>query len=222
MFIARVSYGRTVREFVVNVLLAPTLVTFLWVTVFGNTAINIEMFGAGDIAKAVQENIPVSLFVLLEHFPLSWLTSILAVLSIIMFFVTSSDSGSMVIDIITAGGDPDPPVPQRLFWAILEGVVAAVLLIGGGLVALQTAAIATGLPFALVLLVMVFSLRRGLSEYKQAKGFSLPRYEHGKRLKTRAHDAVPRTRGSRELWIPKKPRHRAGPDGKKHREEERG
>ncbi|MFW5932277.1 MAG: BCCT family transporter [Desulfohalobiaceae bacterium] len=204
MFIARVSYGRTIKEFVLGVLFVPTLITFLWVTVFGNTAINIEMFGAGGIAKAVQENIPVSLFVLLESFPLDMITSLLAMAVIIFFFVTSSDSGSMVIDMITSGGNPDPPVLQRLFWAILEGVVAAVLLVGGGLAALQTGAITTGLPFALVLLIMGFSLRRGLVDYKGQQGFQLPPYEHGLRLKTRAVAPAGATFGRRHLWLKKK------------------
>ena len=165
MFIARVSYGRTIREYLMGVLLVPVLVTFLWMTVFGDSAIYIERFGAGGLAKAVQENIPVSLFVFLENFPLSGLTSILGILVIISFFVTSSDSGSMVIDIITAGGNPDPPVPQRLFWAILEGLVAAILLLGGGLVALQTAAITTGLPLAVIMIFMCWSVQRGLRQY---------------------------------------------------------
>ncbi|MFP4214051.1 MAG: BCCT family transporter [Desulfohalobiaceae bacterium] len=204
MFIARVSYGRTIKEFVLGVLFVPTLITFLWVTVFGNTAINIEMFGAGGIAKAVQENIPVSLFVLLESFPLDMITSLLAMAVIIFFFVTSSDSGSMVIDMITSGGNPDPPVLQRLFWALLEGVVAAVLLVGGGLAALQTGAITTGLPFALVLLIMGFSLRRGLADYKGQQGFQLPPYEHGLRLKTRAVAPAGATFGRRHLWLKKK------------------
>ncbi len=207
MFIARVSYGRTIKQFIAGVLFLPTAVTFLWITAFGNSAIHIEMFGAGDIAQAVQENIPVSLFVLLEHFPLGVVTSTFAVASIIMFFVTSSDSGSMVIDIITAGGNPDPPVPQRLFWAILEGVVAAALLLGGGLVALQTAAIATGLPFAMVLLFMCFSLWKGLMDYTEvARGFWLPPYKHGTRLKTQMHAPLPLTAGSKTLWVrPKRP-----------------
>ncbi|MFO7983249.1 MAG: BCCT family transporter [Desulfuromonadales bacterium] len=173
MFIARVSYGRRISEFIKGVLFVPTLVTFIWVTVFGNSAIHIEMFGAGGIAKAVQENIPVSLFVLLENYPLGALTSIVAVVVIVTFFVTSSDSGSLVIDIITSGGNPDPPVMQRLFWAILEGVVAAVLLLGGGLVALQTAAITTGLPFSVVLLGMCYALHKGLAEYKEGQSFEI-------------------------------------------------
>ncbi|MFW6054820.1 MAG: BCCT family transporter [Thermodesulfobacteriota bacterium] len=171
MFIARVSYGRKIREYLLGVLLVPVAVTFVWMTVFGNSAIYIELFGDGGLAKAVQENIPVSLFVFLENFPLSLLTSILAIIVVITFFVTSSDSGSMVIDIITAGGNPDPPRPQRLFWAITEGLVAAVLLMGGGLVALQTAAITTGLPFALVVLMMCWSVTRGLRNYVEKYGF---------------------------------------------------
>lgn len=165
MFIARVSYGRTVREYLMGVLLVPTFVTFVWLTVFGDSALYIEMFGKGGLAKAVQENIPVSLFVFLESFPLAGVTSLLGIIVVISFFVTSSDSGSMVIDIITAGGNPDPPKPQRLFWAILEGVVAAALLVGGGLVALQTAAITTGLPFAIVVLLMCWALYRGFTNY---------------------------------------------------------
>lgn len=165
MFIARVSYGRTIREFLLGVLLVPVAVTIVWMTVFGNTAIYIEHFGAGGIAAAVQENIPVSLFIFLENFPLQTLTSILAVIVIGTFFVTSSDSGSMVIDIITAGGNPNPPKPQRVFWAVSEGVVAAVLLVGGGLVALQTAAIITGLPFAIIIFIMCWSLFRGLKQH---------------------------------------------------------
>jgi choline/glycine/proline betaine transport protein len=166
MFIARVSFGRTIREFVMGVLFVPTLVTFFWLTVFGDSAIYIEMFGKGGLAKAVQENIPVSLFIFLENFPIATVTCILGVVVVISFFVTSSDSGSMVIDIITAGGNPDPPKPQRLFWAIMEGVVAAALLVGGGLVALQTAAITTGLPFSIVILMMCWALFRGLATYR--------------------------------------------------------
>ncbi|MGA9534880.1 MAG: BCCT family transporter, partial [Desulfobacterales bacterium] len=171
MFIARVSYGRTLREYLLCVLVVPTLVTFAWMTVFGNSAIYIERFMGGGMAKAVQENIPVSLFIFLESFPLSMVTSILAMVVVIFFFVTSSDSGSMVIDIITAGGNPDPPKPQRLFWAILEGAVAAVLLLGGGMVALQTAAICTGLPFAVVMFLMCFAVIKGLVEYAKKHGY---------------------------------------------------
>ena len=174
MFIARISRGRTIREFVAGVLLVPTLFTFLWLSVFGDSAMYIELFAGGHLTEAVQDSLPRSLFVFLEQLPgaagygamptlIITLVSLVACLVIITFFVTSSDSGSLVIDMITAGGNPNPPVVQRIFWAVTEGVVAAALLVDGGLIALQTAAIATGLPFALVLLTMMFSIHRGLS-----------------------------------------------------------
>lgn len=200
MFIARVSYGRTIGEFIKGVLLVPTFVTFIWITVFGNSAINIEMFGAGDIARAVQENVPISLFKLLEHYPLQSVTSLLAVLVVITFFVTSSDSGSLVIDIITAGGNQEPPVIQRIFWAVLEGVVAAVLLFGGGLVALQTAAITTGLPFAVILLGMCLSLHKGLVEYIEGQSFELSiKGVKTRKLRPKPTAKLP-TYGRRRFW----------------------
>jgi choline/glycine/proline betaine transport protein len=199
MFIARVSHGRTIREFILGVMLVPTFITFLWITIFGNTALFIEMFGSGGIAKAVQENIPVSLFVLLEKFPLGVITSSLSIIVIITFFVTSSDSGSMVIDIITSGGNPNPPVVSRLFWAILEGLVAGSLLVGGGLVALQTATITTGLPFAIVILGMCVSLYRGLSEYAGPTEFVLGERE-SREYKVRTRPPLQKTFGRRRLW----------------------
>lgn len=162
MFIARISRGRTVREFVLGVLIVPSLLTFLWLSTFGGSAIFLELGGSDTISTAVSENVATALYVLLEQFPLSFVTSLVAVLLVTSFFVTSSDSGSLVIDSITAGGKLNAPVGQRIFWAFTEGGVAAVLLIGGGLGALQTAAIITGLPFALVLIVMCYSLYRGL------------------------------------------------------------
>jgi len=217
MFIARVSYGRTVREFIKGVLLVPALVTFLWVTVFGDAALNIEMFGDGGIAKAVQENIPVSLFVLLEHFPFSGVTSLLAVVVVVTFFVTSSDSGSLVIDIITAGGNTEPPKIQRIFWAVTEGAVAAALLLGGGLVALQTAAISTGLPFAIILLGMCWALHRGLSQYQTGQGFELSLDDYkGPEFRTHATRKMP-TFGRRQIWLQKPgggtPRRRPATEG---------
>jgi choline/glycine/proline betaine transport protein len=199
MFIARVSVGRTIRQFILGVLLVPTFITFLWITIFGNTALYIEMFGGGGISKAVQENIPVSLFVLLENFPLGLVTSSLSILVIITFFVTSSDSGSMVIDIITSGGNPNPPVISRLFWAIMEGAVAAALLLGGGLVALQTATIMTGLPFAAVVLGMCFALYKGLAEYAAPKEFRIGEGET-REYRIKAASPQAKTFGRRRLW----------------------
>ena len=162
IFVARISRGRTVREFLGSVLIVPTLLTFVWLTVFGNTALFEEVLGSGGIVEAVNENVATALFVLLDKFPLSTLTCSLAVIVIAGFFVTSSDSASLVVDIITAGGNLDPPVIQRVFWASMEGVVAAVLLHGGGLQALQTAVMITGLPFSIVLLALGYSLLKGL------------------------------------------------------------
>ncbi|MFP4367287.1 MAG: BCCT family transporter [Bacteroidales bacterium] len=167
MFIARISRGRTIREFILGVIIVPTLITFLWLSSFGGSALYIELNGIADLATAVQSNVATSLFVLLEQFPLGVATSIVGIVLVISFFVTSSDSGSLVIDSLTAGGKLDAPVPQRVFWALTEGAVAAVLLIGGGLGALQTAAIITGLPFALILLIMTVSLVKGLGEEKR-------------------------------------------------------
>ena len=163
MFIARISRGRTIREFVVGVMLVPTLVTFMWLTVFGNTGIQTILNGGGvALQEAVQNNIPTALFALLNGFPLSAVSSGIATFVVITFFVTSSDSGSLVIDIITSGGNQNPPVAQRIFWAVMEGAVASVLLLAGGLGALQTAAITTALPFTIVLLVICYGLWKGL------------------------------------------------------------
>jgi len=164
MFIARVSRGRTVREFICGVLVVPVLLTFAWFSIFGGAAIYAELFADADIAGAITQNVPTALFHLLDRFPLASVTSLIGILLVFVFFITSSDSGSLVIDIITAGGDLNPPVAQRIFWAFAEGLVAAILLAGGGLLALQTATIATGLPFALVLVLIASGLLRAFRE----------------------------------------------------------
>ncbi|MFP4446548.1 MAG: BCCT family transporter [Desulfosudaceae bacterium] len=164
MFIARISKGRTVREFILGVMIFPTLISFVWMSAFGGSALWLQITGAADIAAAVSQDVSTALFVMLESFPFTGVTSMIGVLLVTIFFVTSSDSGSLVVDHLTSGGKLDSPVPQRIFWGIMEGVCAAALLMGGGLVALQSASIATGLPFTIVLLVMCFSLYRGLKE----------------------------------------------------------
>jgi choline/glycine/proline betaine transport protein len=164
MFIARVSKGRTIREFFIGVMLVPSLLTFLWMTVFGGSGIYLELNDIAVISKPVQDNIATALFVMLEEYPFSTFTSIIGIILVTSFFVTSSDSGSLVIDNITAGGKLDAPVGQRIFWAITEGAVAATLLLGGGLKALQTASIVSGLPFLFILLIMCVSLYKGLDE----------------------------------------------------------
>lgn len=164
MFIARVSRGRTVREFILGVLMVPSMLIFFWMTVFGGTAIFLESNGIGQIATAVNADLSTALFVMLEEFPLSSVTSFIGILLVTIFFVTSSDSGSLVIDSITSGGKLDAPVGQRVFWALTEGAVAAALLFAGGLKALQSVVISAGLPFAIVILLVIFSLRKALKE----------------------------------------------------------
>jgi choline/glycine/proline betaine transport protein len=163
MFIARVSRGRTIREFIVGVLFVPVGFTFIWLTVFGNTAIALDLGPAGGaIAAAVADNVPIALFTFLEQFPLAAVSSVVATLLVVTFFVTSSDSGSLVIDIITSGGVGDTPVWQRTFWALTEGAVAAALLTAGGLQALQTASITAALPFTFIMLFVCYGLLRSL------------------------------------------------------------
>jgi BCCT family betaine/carnitine transporter len=164
MFIARVSKGRTVREFVTAVLLIPTAVTIVWMTTFGGGGLDQVQAGVGQLANGISDA-SLALFQMLENLPLSTLTSMLAIVLVLVFFITSSDSGSLVIDSITAGGKLDAPVPQRVFWAVMEGLIAGALLFGGGddaLGAVQAAAITVGLPFTLVLLAMCVALYLGL------------------------------------------------------------
>jgi BCCT family betaine/carnitine transporter len=164
MFIARVSRGRTVREFLTAVLLVPALVTAVWMGTFGGTAIDQAVSGVGELANGVGD-VSLAMFQMFENLPLSMLMSSVAVVLVLVFFITSADSGSLVIDSITSGGKTDAPMVQRLFWASLVGIIAAVLLVGGGseaLTALQAAAITTGLPFTLVLMLMCLSLYKGL------------------------------------------------------------
>ncbi|WP_370046645.1 MULTISPECIES: BCCT family transporter [Salipiger] len=162
MFIARVSRGRTVREFIVCVLLIPSLVCVLWMSVFGGNSIQ-QVLNDGYTA-AQDADLPVKLFKMLDVMPLASITSLIGIVLVIVFFVTSSDSGSLVIDTITAGGKVDAPVPQRVFWCVFEGAVAIVLLLSaGGLSSLQSMVISTGLPFTIVLLIMCWAIWRGLT-----------------------------------------------------------
>jgi betaine/carnitine transporter, BCCT family len=167
MFIARVSRGRTVREFMVCVLLIPSLVCALWMSVFGGAAIHqLTEAGLTGVADAATE---LRLFVMLAELPLAAITSFVAIILVIVFFVTSSDSGSLVIDTITSGGKTDGPLPQRIFWCVFEGLVAIALLLGGGLAALQAMAVATGFPFTMLLLGMCVAIVLGLmAERRQA------------------------------------------------------
>ena len=171
MFIARISKGRTVREFLIAVLLIPTIVTAIWMSTFGLTALDQVINNIGVLTNGIGDK-SLAMFQMLENLPFSSKTSLLAIFLVIIFFLTSSDSGSLVIDSITAGGKLDAPVTQRIFWASIEGLVAIALLYAGGteaLNALQAGSITTALPFTIVLLVMCYSLYIGLrAELKKA------------------------------------------------------
>ncbi|ENO15984.2 BCCT family transporter [Marinobacter nanhaiticus D15-8W] len=175
MFIARVSRGRTVREFVLCVLLIPSLFIFIWMGVFGGIAL--DQLYADPESSLVKDYVidnyrpELSVFGMLNELPLADVTSVLAIILALIFFVTSSDSGSLVIDTITAGGKVDAPRPQRMFWATVEGLVAIVLLIGGGLSALQAGVTATAIPFSIVMLVMCYTITKALKgELRRIRG----------------------------------------------------
>ena len=164
MFIARISKGRTVREFIIAVLLAPTLVSSIWMSVFGGIALDQVMHGTGALATGISDP-SLALFHMLENLPFTIIASLVAVVLVLTFFITSADSGSLVLDIITAGGRLDSPRYQRAIWAVLLGLIAAALLIGGGgdaLSALQAGTITMAVPFTLVLLLACLCLVLGL------------------------------------------------------------
>ncbi|MDN3452886.1 MULTISPECIES: BCCT family transporter [unclassified Psychrobacter] len=181
IFIARISRGRTIREFTLGVLLIPMLILFFWFTTFGGVAVHMELASvvsgiSPGLVEAVQADTGSAIFKLVEYYPFAKPITLMIVVMIMLWFVTSSDSASFVIDMLTAGGDTNPPKIQRLFWATTEGVIAAILLAAGGLSALQAAAIVAGLPFALVIFVMMYALLRGLSRdrlilYRAQQGF---------------------------------------------------
>ena len=166
MFIARISRGRTVREFITCVILIPSLVSVFWMAVFGGTAIDQVLTQGAE--SGVYENVianynaSLAMFAMLGELPLTGILSTLAIVLVLVFFITSSDSGSLVIDTITAGGKTAAPTAQRVFWATTEGVVAIVLLIGGGLEALQAMVNATGIFFTVLLLFLCYALFQGL------------------------------------------------------------
>ncbi|TDT44188.1 BCCT family betaine/carnitine transporter [Halospina denitrificans] len=160
MFIARVSRGRTVREFLVAVLLIPSAVSVLWMTAMGGTAL--ELYLGQGVESIKDSALELQLFMMLEQLPLAAITSFIGITLVLVFFITSSDSGSLVIDTITAGGKVDAPRSQRVFWAIIEGAIAIALLLGGGLEALQAMAVSFGLPFTVILLAGCYSIVKGL------------------------------------------------------------
>lgn len=168
VFIARISRGRTVREFIAGVLLVPSLVGFFWFSVMGGSGLYHQLFGPGDLVENGEVNADKALFGVLADLPLSQMFSVFAIILIAIFFITSSDSGSLVVDMLASGGHPNPPIWSRIVWSALEGTIAIALLLAGGLGSLQAAALATALPFSVVLLMMCVATLRGL-RYESAK-----------------------------------------------------
>ena len=173
-FIARISKGRTIREFISAVLIIPAILSFIWIAVFGGTAIFLDSSANGALYEVVTNQLPVALFEMISLLDIPFLQniiqlvlSIIGTLLIMIFFITSSDSGSLVVNNMTSGGKENTPTRQRVFWAVMEGLLAATLLLIGGeqaLNALQTAVIATGLPFALILIIMTVVLFKSLKD----------------------------------------------------------
>ncbi|WNC72436.1 BCCT family transporter [Thalassotalea psychrophila] len=167
MFIARISRGRTIRELTIAALFVPTMVVMLWFTVFGNTALFQAQQNIGELSNGIS-SVSLAMFQMLENLPFNIISSGVGILLLLIFFITSSDSGALVLDTITAGGKLETPIPQRIFWALLQGLIACALLYGGGamaLNALQAATITAALPFTAILLIMCLSLYKGLREY---------------------------------------------------------
>lgn len=163
-FIARISRGRTIREFILGVLFLPALVTFLWFSAFGGTTMLGLMEGDFSVANAVDDNISTALYVFFEKFPLAIVLKVLGMILICSFIITSADSGALVVDGITSGGNKKTPAIQRIIWVSLSGIIAATLLTGGGLGTLQAAVTISGLPFTILLLMMCASLYMGIKE----------------------------------------------------------
>lgn len=161
-FIARISKGRTLRQFVMGAMLVPVAVSFIWFSVFGGAALHVEIYGDGGIASAVEQAAEAGFFTALLQYPLSQLLILIATFSVIIFFITSSDSGTYVNGMLTAGGDPNPPVALRVVWGATEGAIAAILLFTGGLAALQTASIVAGFPFMVIMFFMAYSLFKAI------------------------------------------------------------
>ncbi|WP_166980540.1 BCCT family transporter [Microbacterium fandaimingii] len=163
VFIARISRGRTVRQFIAGVLLVPTIVGMLWFSVLGGSGLFRQFYGAGDLVTDGAVSAEGSLFQVLEGLPLGNILSVIAILLVAIFFITSSDSGSLVVDMLASGGHPNPPTWSRVLWAVLEGAVAIALLIAGGLESLQAGSLITALPFSIILVIMCIATVRGLT-----------------------------------------------------------
>jgi len=169
IFTARISRGRTIRQYILWVLLIPSLATFLWLSVFGGAGLDMIINGNVNLFEPIKKEVSISLHLLLEQYPLASITSVLATLLITIYFITSSDSGSLVDDMVTSGGHPNPPVAQRIFWACSEGAVAAILLLAGGLEAIRSASLASGLPLSMILIAAALGIFKALKNEKIKK-----------------------------------------------------
>ena len=190
-FIARVSRGRTIRNFIVGVMLVPVAVSLVWFSVFGGSALYVEHFGAGGIGDAVSADSALGFFALLQGFPASTLLIFVAMISVAIFFTTSSDSGTYVNGMLTSGGNPNPPLPLRITWGVLEGAIAAILLFTGGLGALQTSSIVGGFPFMIIMLLMLYCLMKSL--FAEMREGTLPLE------KKRIHDAIEELKAEKKM-----------------------
>lgn len=162
LFIARVSRGRTIREFIAGTVLAPTLASMVWFSVFGGTALYMEIWQNVPLAEAVKANVSTALFTMFEAMPFGTIMSVVATLLVLVFFITSGDSATLVLGIMSTGGDHDPPARIKMIWGLLVSGIAVSLLLAGGIEAVQTATIVFALPFALVIILMVIALARAV------------------------------------------------------------
>jgi len=168
MFIARVSRGRTIREFVVGVMLVPALASFVWFAVFGGTALELQLFGGADLVSAVKQDVSTALYVMFDYLPGGRALSMLAMLLVVSFFVTSADSATFVLGMLSSGGSLNPGHRVKLIWGVLLSAIALVLLSSGGLKGLQTMSIVAALPFMLIMIGMAISLYKALAEDEDA------------------------------------------------------
>lgn len=164
VFIARISRGRTVRQFIAGVLLVPTLVGFLWFSIMGGSGLYRQFFGEGDLVQDGSVGAEAALFQVLSGLPLGEILSVAAIILVAIFFITSSDSGSLVVDMLASGGHPNPPAWSRTLWSLVEGLLAIGLLLAGGLTALQAGSLITALPFSVIMLLMCVATLRALSK----------------------------------------------------------
>ncbi|MDX9871479.1 MAG: BCCT family transporter [Clostridia bacterium] len=172
IFVARISRGRTIKEFILGILLVPTLITFIWFSVFGGAALHLQQIGGVDVAQVAVNDISRCLFIVFEYYPLGGFLSALTIILLIVFFTTSADSATFVLGMLTSDGHLSPPLSKKITWGLMEGGFAVVLLLSGGLDALRRMTVNVALPFTIVMILMCWNLYKALRE--EGKDFSLP------------------------------------------------